>query len=151
MFFDSVEKINERVAFWLDSCRKQGRSQKEIAAKSGIDSGNLSGIKNGTRQLSMSSLRGLALAMDIYPSDLLPVTWIRSDTKIDIDRIEKAFQVVIESYAETIKEHGEDFISTEDLAKIAAILVEDKDIEFNRKTLKHNIKIANKLNNRHFS
>lgn len=146
MNFDPIEKIRDRVVYWLEESRKKNVKQSQVAANSGIDAGNLSAIKKGSRHLTIAQLRSLAYALEIYPSDLLPPSWIRPQGKADTARIEKAFQVVIESYIETAKEYGGDFISPEDMAKVAAVLIEDAEVDFNAGILKNNFKVLHRIN-----
>ena len=67
---------------------------------------------------------------------------MKPDAKPDHDRIEKMIQVVIESYVQIAAKHGSDFISPKQLSKVARILIEDEESNFDVATLKTNMNIA---------
>lgn len=50
---------------------EQGKTLEEIAALSGVDTGNLSRIERGIQGYTDATLRALAAALDVEPADLL--------------------------------------------------------------------------------
>jgi len=144
MFLESSTEVSRLIDEKIKGLRGK-RTQKDIAEKAGIHLSHFSAMKSGVKQINLHHLQSIARGLDVYPSDILPPSWIRPESRTDSSRVEKAIAIVLESYIETIDKHGKDYITPEELAKIAVVLVDDAGSRLDKATLNNTVRIARKI------
>ncbi|MET0155743.1 MAG: helix-turn-helix transcriptional regulator [Rickettsiales bacterium] len=140
-----LEPATEVLTKLKDMLEKSGMKLFHIAEKAGLQPSHLSDIKNGKKGLDIPKLYRIAKAMDAYPSDILPDSWIRPEARTDRNRIERAVCSVLKSYIKIQEEHGEGFASPEQLAQVVSVLLEDEGSELSPSEITKGLKMAKRF------
>ncbi len=100
---------------------KDNVTMTQLAKKIGMTREYLQSIKNGSKGQSLENLYKIAIALNCYPSQLLPKSWqepiIKATDKISL--IEQAILI----YEKLKKEEPK--LSAQDLAKIIAVIIDN--------------------------
>lgn len=125
-----------------EKIEESSSTQAAIAERAGLEQGFLSRLKKGEKRLDIEKVCAIAEALGVLPGDLMPPHWFsKSVAAIDMTEVTTVIRAVLDAYKESTEEIGHEHATTEQLAKIAAIYIEDRIANVTPSLIKSNVRL----------